>query len=238
MKTNQRNYNCKDIEFLVIVGYTIMSFLRDILFFTKFSKKFTPVYGAELEADLVTAKDLVEPLSEMVEQKAITDRMHACMDGLSESLNWIKGYIDMAGSAMTISIQDFGITDTRKAINTSDIEGVLKGMHTINTNIVKYKVQLVEQGLSEELEQSLIADAASIESDRLRQYTISTNRKTILQDNVEFLNELYTKISEIHRVGKILFKGSDPVKLQEYTYADLVKKVRRVSKPDTEVPAV
>lgn len=77
-------------------------------------------------------------------------------------------------------------------------------------------------------------DATSISNDRLRQYEILTNRKAILQDNVETLNTLHAKILEIHKVGKILFKGNDPVKLQEYTMTELIKKVRRVSKPADE----
>jgi len=48
------------------------------------------------------------------------------------------------------------------------------------------------------------------------------------------LNVLHDKIMEIHRVGKIIFRGNDPVKLQEYTMTELLKKVRRVSKPTEE----
>lgn len=48
------------------------------------------------------------------------------------------------------------------------------------------------------------------------------------------LNTFHAKILEILQVGKILFKDSDSVKLQEYTFSELLKKVRRTSKPDTD----
>ena len=229
-----RNFSFKDIEFIVVCGFTLLSFLRDILLFRKYSPKFTDEFGTALQAEIDAAKELVEPQSEMVEQKAITDRMHTTILALPQALNWIKGYIEMAGKSIGISVKDFGINETKDAIKKMDIEGVIKGLHTVNTNIVKFKPILTVQGLSEELATRLAGDATSISNDRQRQYEILTNRKAILQDNVETLNVLHAKIMEIHKVGKILFKGNDPVKLQEYTMTELLKKVRRVSKPTEE----
>jgi len=106
-------------------------------------------------------------------------------------------------------------------------------MHTVNTNVIKFKTVLTAQGLTDELQARLVSDAQSIADDKQQQYEISTNRKAILQSNVGSLNALYAKITEICAVGKILFKGNDPVKLQEYTFSELLKKVRRTSKPDS-----
>jgi hypothetical protein len=160
--------------------------------------------------------------------------MHVCILALADPLNWLKGYIEMAGKTLTISVKDFGINQTRDALRKMDIEGVIKGLHTVNGNIVKFKTILSTQGLSEDLATRLVNDAISISKDRQQQYEIQANRKAILQDNVETLNTLNDKIAEIQKVGKILFKATDPVKLQEYTLADLLKKVRRVNKPSAE----
>jgi len=234
---NNRDYGCKDIEFIVICGFTTFSFKRDLSFFTKYSpNKFNDVYVKDLEVEVATAKDLVEPQSELVEQKAITDHLHTSMEAILEPLKWVKGYIEMAGSNISISVKDFGIIEARKSVEKQDIEGVLKGMHTVNTNIVKFKTILSAQGLTDELQKRLQADTDSIANDKQKQYEIQTNRKAILQNNVVFLNALYAKIAEIHAVGKILFKGNDPVKLQEYTLRELLKKVRRTSKPDSDKP--
>jgi hypothetical protein len=237
METNNaRNYKCKDIEFIVICGFVLFSFKRDLSFFSKFSKKYTVEYVLLLETELANLKELVEPQSELVEQKAITDHLRTVMHDLLEPLDWIKGYIQLAGSGINISVKDFGIVQTREAINYMDIEEVIKGMHTINTNVVKYKSVLVEQGLTEELQTRLVTNAESIANDRQKRYEIQTNRKAILQNNVGVLNAFHAKILEILQVGKILFKDSDSVKLQEYTFIELLKKVRRVSKPDTDNP--
>jgi hypothetical protein len=44
------------------------------------------------------------------------------------------------------------------------------------------------------------------------------------------LNELYEQIGEILLVGKILYKATNPAKLADYTFTELLKKVRQVVK--------
>jgi len=52
------------------------------------------------------------------------------------------------------------------------------------------------------------------------------------------LNGLFDKLYEILTAGKILYKATDPAKLQEYTFEDLKKRVRRASKPEKKVSKV
>ena len=42
------------------------------------------------------------------------------------------------------------------------------------------------------------------------------------------------QLTEILSVGKILYTGKDSVKLKEYTFSELLKKVRRTSKPGSD----
>ena len=46
---------------------------------------------------------------------------------------------------------------------------------------------------------------------------------------------MFDQLTEICTAGRILYKASDPAKLQEYTFEDLKKRVRRVSKPEKKV---
>jgi len=47
------------------------------------------------------------------------------------------------------------------------------------------------------------------------------------------LNDLYDQLSEILRIGKILYQQSDPAKLKDYTFTELVKQVRKTVKKAT-----
>jgi len=56
-----------------------------------------------------------------------------------------------------------------------------------------------------------------------------------VQSNLGLLNGLFDQLTDIFTAGKILYKATDSAKLQEYTFEDLKKRVRRASKPEKKV---
>jgi hypothetical protein len=67
-------------------------------------------------------------------------------------------------------------------------------MHTINTNVAKYNVQLTAQGMTARFATDLIASEASIAADKQLQYEIASNRSNIAQANLGTLNALTVSI--------------------------------------------
>jgi hypothetical protein len=63
-------------------------------------------------------------------------------------------------------------------------------MHTINTNVAKYNVQLTAQGMTARFATDLIASEASIAADKQLQYEIASNRSNIAQANLGTFNAL------------------------------------------------
>jgi len=237
MATNQsRDYNCKDEELPVICRFAAFSLKRDLAEFTAFSPKFNEAYAAGFETKIAAVSEVVEPKSETLELKTITGRLYGTLDGLIDPINRLSGYIALAKASLTISSADFGLTQLRKSINTRDAEGAMKNLHTVNANITKFNVILSAQGLTEELSNLFVTAAASIATDKQRQYEIVSNRKTIVQNNLALFNALFDQLSEICTVGKVLYKTTNAVKLQEYTFNDLKKRVRRTTNPDGENP--
>jgi len=146
----------------------------------------------------------------------------------------MTGYLNITHAGPAVSSADFGLTSLRRSITARDAEGAIKSLHIVNANIAKYKDLLVGQGLTEELIAQFIASSASISKEKQKQYEILSNRKTIVQSNVKLFNSLNEQLAEILSVGKILFKATNPAKLQEYTFTDLKKRVRTVSKQGSE----
>jgi hypothetical protein len=227
-------YGCKDEELIFICGFTASSVERDLADFTAYSPKLNQGYLIFFKGNIATATDVIMPRSLVLEQKTITARLYATMDGLIEPMRHLTGYINLSKSAVTISVADFGFTPLRAAINSRDAEGAFKSLQAINANVAKFKAVLIEQGLTEEFAAALIAAAASITEDKQKQYEIDAKRRNLLQANIGLFNDLYAQLTEILSVGKILYKGKDPVKLKEYTFTELMKKVNRSSKPATE----
>ena len=237
--SNQRDYNCKDEELPVICGFAAFSLKRDLAEFTSFSPKFTTAYVTDFETKIASVNEVIMPKSETLELKAITVRLYATMDGLTDSINRVAGYLKLAKGGLTITAADFGLTLLRKNISSKNAEGVISSLRTVNNNLTKYATVLGAQGLTPELAAKFVAAGTAVAADNQKQYEIVSHRKSIVQNNLGLFNSLYEQLTEILRVGKILYKANDAAKLQEYTFNSLLKQVRIVSKlAATPGPAV
>ena len=222
-----RNYNCKDEELPVISNFVLYSLKRDAADFSSFSPKFNEGYITGFEEKITGLADLIVPKSETVQLKVITDGMYSAMDALIDPINRVDGYMKLAKLNKTISVADFGITQLRKSINSRDAESVIKSLHTVNLNLAKFNIELTAQGLSEELTAKFSAAETAIAQGKQNQYEIVSNRKSIVQTNLSVCNGLYSQLSEIMAIGKILYKATDPVKVQEYIFSELKKRVNK-----------
>jgi hypothetical protein len=208
-----------------------ISLRRDLADFTTYSQKLGEAYLAIYESKIATVEDLVSPKSETAEMKKITDRIHSEMNALLDHAKHLGGYLEMAGSSIGHSATDFGLTELRKGINKGDPEKVLGELNDLNKKVATYKEALAEQGFTDELQAKLINVCASLSADRQTQYQMLFNRKALVQRNLGTLNDLYSQLTEVLQIGKILYHGKDAVKQQEYTFNEIKKRVRRVPKP-------
>jgi hypothetical protein len=231
-----RNYNCKDEELPIIGNKVLFSFKRDQADFISYSPKFGNGYITGLEGKIQEVFDLVEPKSETVQLKIITNAVYSAMDGLIDPINRVIGYIELGKLDKTISVADFGLTQLRKSINSRDGENVIKCLHTVSLNLDKFKTELEKQGLSADLVAKFTAATTTITDGKQKQYEIVSNRKLIVQNNLGVCNDLFEQLTEIFSIGKILYKATDAVKLQEYSFSEL-KKTARKSSSDAGVGA-
>ena len=106
---------------------------------------------------------------------------------------------------ITISVADFGLIQLRKSIKNRDGESVIKCLHTVNLNLAKFKTELEIKGLSTELVAKLSTAATIITDVKQKQYEIESNRKLIVQNNLGVYNDLFDQLTEIFKIGKILY---------------------------------
>ena len=231
MKTNKnpRLYSCKDEELPVIGSYVLLNVKRDQAKFMEFSPKYNDDGLNELEQEINRVSELVNPRTETVALKQITARLYATMNDVFDKAKHIEGYMALAKGAIPVSAKDFGLTALKQKARVKDAEGTLHQLRLVNANIDKYRESLTAQGMSEELAGRFVEATATISDDNKKQYEMVNNRKAIVQANLDVLNLLYQNIILICNNGKILFRG-DAVKLKEYTFVELKKSVRNVSK--------
>ena len=226
-----RDYNCKDEELPVIGNFVSFSFRRDLADFTAFSPKFDLEYTSDFDSKIAQAEEVIAPESETLELKTLTENLNSAMDGLIDPINRVNGYLQLAQPTLSMNAAGFGLTNLRAGITKKDAESVLNNLHTVSQNLLKYKTQLATQGLSDELCNRFTTAAAVIAETKQARYEIIVRRKNIVQDNVILFNSLFAQLSEILKVGKILYKASNAVKTEEYTFDELKKQVRHSQAP-------
>ncbi len=231
MSTNTpRTYNCKDEELPVICRYSVLNLKRDLNGFTTYSPKLNGEFVTVYEAKIAEAEELVAPEAETVEMKKITNRIFSTMSDLMGHVNHLGGYIEMANGSINLSTADFGLSDLRRGISERDPEKVIDRLKDVNQKVVRYKAPLAEQGFTDALQEKMVNAYVSLNADRQTQYQTLSNRQALVQSNVGILNSLYGQLTVVLKTGKILFDRTDPLKVKEYTFTELKKRVRRVSK--------
>lgn len=227
-KNVSRNYKAKDEELPVMAGYVAFSFERDLADFQAFSPIFSSDYLTQFRMQTQRVNELIFPATETSRLRIVTQRLYSTMDSLLDPLARISGYLTLAKKNLVSSPSQFGVVALRNKIYARDAEGVLKTLRVVNDNIAYHKAILQPLGLSDDMIALLKNALDGIHADNQEQYKITSARRELVQANVGILNGLYASIMEICNMGKVLYKTSDPQKLQEYTYTELIKRVRLV----------
>jgi hypothetical protein len=233
MKT-LKDFRCNNEELPVIGGFVSFNLKRDLTDFTAFSPKFGGNYVIDFDAKIKRCSELVSSKEETAKLKVITTRMYSTMDNLIGHVNSLAIYVKMAKTDIPISVADFCVPPLRKAIHSRDAEAVLQNLHIMNNCIAQYKDALTKQGLSESVINLLGSAVVSIHDDNQRQYEIVSNRKELVQNNMELFNGLYADIIEICEIGKAMYRGKDAKKVKDYTFSELMKQVRVVFKRNND----
>jgi hypothetical protein len=222
MKTIERNYSCKDEELLMIAAFVLLTLKRDLKDFTAFSPMINEEYVSSLEELLKEATGLVSTFTAFTRSKSATAQIYARMDEVMVILNRLSTYISLAG----LNESDFAVASTRRKANSRDAEGLIQNLKNISDAVEVNKIILQGYGFSDEQAEQLVSIREAISADNLRQYEVVEERKALILDNRKTLGRLYRHISDICKIGKTLYKDVSPVKLQEYTFTKLVRRVR------------
>ena len=231
MKLNvNRSFDCKDEELPVVCGFGALSLTRDLSDFTAYSPMLDLPYLTAFKAKIEVVEELVHPKSETVELKVITERIYQTLDDLISPINHLGGYLKLAGNQVPVSSADFGLVQLRKSTRSRDVESVLKLLHTVDGNIQKYKMELMSKGLTDALIAKFTDAGKLLAEDKDKKYALVSNRTAIVQNNMGLLNDLNDQLTEICRIGKILYKQTDKAKLKDYTFTQMMNQVRRSAK--------
>lgn len=234
LKTN-RQYSCKNEELLPISKFTLFSLKRDIAEFAAFSNQFNEQYVIDLEAVIKQVESVIEPEADTLALKLLTQKNEQYFLDLQKELLIIEGYLKLAKKEIKITPSAFGLTSLRKSYYKHDLEAVLNGIKIVTANVQTYSATLEAKGMPVTTVKALEDLQNALAENKEKQFEIKSSRARLTQDNTAQLNTLYQKLIEIFTIGKVLYKTSNPAKYNDYTFSKLLKKVRNVPSPKSEV---
>ena len=162
-----------------------------------------------------------------MKQKEITTRIFNTLALLFDAAIRLGGYLKLANGSQDLTPAKFGLTLLKKQINRKDAEGVIQSLKLVIDNITMKKEMLMAQGLTEELIAIFVNAEKSLDEDKRLQAAMISNRKGVILNNISLFNGLYADLCNIMTVGKIIYRTTNSAKLQDYTFNDLKKRVRR-----------
>lgn len=226
----QRSFKCRNEELVPIAKFTSFSLKRDLNEISQVYNNVNPDYIAATNALIANVENLLEPQVEMLAMKQVTKELNESMNDLLTQINFLATYLKMSHKALKISVTDFGLTNLRKAIYKSDAEAVVENLKIVLIHTKQNSNVLQANGMSSNFVEKLEALNTKIAADRQKQFELLRNRMLIVQDNTQMLNQLYSRILEIHLIGKSIFAKTNAVKLDDYTFKKLLSKVRQTVK--------
>lgn len=204
-----RLFSCKSEELLPLSKFTLFSLKRDIAEFSAFSTKFNDEYVTQTEAMINNVENLLEPQAEVC---CFIDDLpnDGCATKGMPTLDATYGRLsETFKNVPQIIAAGFGITALRRSIDNSDFEGVIAGMKILVTNVQNQLKPLLDSGMPDTVLPALQELLTSLAGNRQKQFEIRSKRTALIQDNMNMLNELYLRMTEIYSIGKVLYRTTD-----------------------------
>lgn len=231
MSKVQRTFPCRDEELIPIAKFLSFSLKRDKNEISQVYNNINPDYIAATDALIAEVENLIEPQAETLAKKQITRALYESMEQIASRINFLATYLKLSKKELKLSDTDFGISALRKALRKEDVEAVVDNLKIVLTHTKKYSTVLQAHGMSSSFEAELDAMGAKIAADRQTQYELLSNRKNIVQNNIQKLNELYSRMGDIFSIGKSIYSKTNAVKANDYAFKKLLSKVRQIAKP-------
>lgn len=216
-------------EVPTLANFTLASLQRDFADFSGYKPaKYTAGALTVFQGQIATVNGIINPLQLTAELKLITARIFETTTGLRSIMDLIEGYIDDADD-LTIGKKDFGISTVRKNITKDDQEALSSSLAFLISNINNNMTPLTTAGYTATLHTRLTTSKQSLDDDNTAQNQKISSRALLVSNNYGTINELCSSMKDIWKDGKRIYKTSNKTKLNDYTNAKLIERIRQES---------
>lgn len=229
-------YPCKTEEVPSIAGFLINSMQLDLNEFSNYSPIFTDKFILSVESQKTICTELLKTTSVTGQMKLITQGLNDTSKVLRTKLNPLEGYLNLASDNLDMKVADFGLQLARKNINCQNIEGAIQDVSTIIGNVKRNQSALEAIGMKSSFVDELSALVVEMGKLNESQRGKWSERTRLTDANRKEFNKLWEMIRQISEAGRGIYKGTNNVKLLDYTLSNLRKRIRASNKKEPDAP--
>lgn len=229
-------YTCHTDELVPLARMLRVSAVRDLAdLHDLLPSDYGPDYLARYDDAVNAADALVAPSVQQAKGMVMTTHIQGLYDQLPGLLDRLAARVRRA-EGLAVPATRFGIEAARRARNNNENVALAAALKTVLQNIAANEAALAKKGhqpADTAQLQELHADLVQQTTDRGANTSV---RKALTQDNVAVLNALNALMQHLLADGKDLYRATNKAKLADYTFKQLLKKVR-LARPATPPPA-
>lgn len=224
----------KNEEVLRVAGYVFNSYKRDVKDFKAFSTLFNDPFTAEFEAKFNELKELVEPQALTSELKKVTASLNEALSHMLELASRLDAFIGFAGRESLPKPGAFNLQFVRKYLHAHNVDAFYKAVSVTISEIEAHKAELTKGGMPATFGNEIAQQKDKIfKLNQDRQAKLS-ERKQLVVTNIAKIEEMITLISKINKFGKLIYKKSNPEKVDDYTIASLIQQAQQQARAESK----
>lgn len=204
-------------EYVPIADALLRSLSRDLNLFEAENHLFNSSYllAMQNKTDEVRAKETGDAV--LVQQKQTTQDLYLLGNELNKPIKLLNLVLSKANVKTTLA------SDILKKIRKRNFEGALQSLKSLKQVVSAQSALLIANGMKADTETMLESAFNNITAKSNEQTGFQQQRKAFTSANKNLYKELYVYISNVAKLGKIIFQGEQ--KASEYTIDNLIAMV-------------
>lgn len=234
----KRQFRCRLEELGPLARLTYARYLKHRTDFLDATTDFGDAFETEFMKRSEAFEKLVPTRQRQLTAKEEAERLNAAAKQLRHPLNLLDIQVGSAGRAglLTVTVKDFGLGRVRNEISTRDLEGLDGALGDLIKLVEVNQQALTDKGMKPATLQALKDARQSLGEDSTEQDSDRLDSVELTEENVKAGNALWELVAEILRVGRLLYKETNPKRAKGYTMARLKRLMRSANEGGKEPP--
>ncbi|MCX8532089.1 hypothetical protein [Chryseobacterium luquanense] len=213
-------------EYVPVADALLNSLTRDLDLFQSENHLFTSDYlaGMQNKTDELRAKETGDAF--LVMQKQTTQDLYALGNDINKPIKLLNLVLKKSNIETSLG------SNVLKKIKKRNFEGVLQDLKGLKEVISSQSALLISNGMKADTENVLETAFNTITAKSNEQTNFRQQRKAFTSVNKQLYSEVYQYISDVAKLGKIIFQGEQ--KASEYTIDNLIALVNVSKKGGTD----